>query len=31
MSEPDPELIIPPPADLELYHIDDGSVMELVD
>ncbi len=26
MSEPDPELIIPPPADLELYHIDDGSV-----
>ena len=23
MSEPDPELIIPPPADLELYHIDD--------
>ena len=28
MSEPDPELIIPPPADLELYHIDDGSAGE---
>ena len=23
MSEPDPELIVPPPADLELYNIDD--------
>ena len=23
MSEPDPELIIPPPAELELYNIDD--------
>lgn len=23
MSEPDPEMIIPPPADLELYNIDD--------
>ena len=22
MSEPDPELITPPPADVELYHID---------
>ena len=23
MSEPDPELIVPPPAELELYNIDD--------
>ena len=23
MSEPDPDLIVPPPADIELYNIDD--------